>query len=377
MSKDGNNSNKCPICGRPTHKESKYCIFNASAEEKTKKEFKKALKEYVNKIKKKDKDYDFKKFIFVGKIDFIKDLNITVIKNANFSEATFEGDANFSEVTFEGDANFKEAIFKENADFWEATFEGDADFWEATFERYAGFTEATFKVDAIFGEVSFKGYTSFGEVNFEGGANFVEATFEVHANFAHITFKGNANFAKSTFKGNANFIMATFKGDADFWEATFLKNVSLEKIRILPGNKLFLKARNNIEIISLERAYLENTYLSIELVEDILIDFTGALLKNTKIKKGQIENRILQEKKKKFYEAQEIYLLLKNNFHSIGQYEDESWAFKKEKEMERLSHSFPYYKKVLKEEGKIEKFFILKWIGKGNFIKWIISVFQI
>ncbi|GAI12943.1 unnamed protein product, partial [marine sediment metagenome] len=60
--------------------------------------------------------------------------------------------------------------------------------------------------------------------------------------------------------------------------------------------------------------------------------------RNTKIKREQIENHILQEKKKEFYEAQEIYLLLKNNFHSIGRYEDESWAFKKEKDMERKSN---------------------------------------
>ena len=43
-------------------------------------------------------------------------------------------------------------------------------------------------------------------------------------------------------------------------------------------------------------------------------------------------------KEKKFSEAQEIFLLLKNNFHSIGQYDDESWAFKKEKDMERKSN---------------------------------------
>ena len=69
-----------------------------------------------------------------------------------------------------------------------------------------------------------------------------------------------------------------------------------------------------------------------------LIDFTGTLLRNTRIKKDQIENHILQEKKKEFSQAQKTYLFLKNNFHSIGQYDDESWAFKKEKDMERKSY---------------------------------------
>jgi len=35
MNQEANIPTNCPICGRPTHKESKYCIFHASAEEKT------------------------------------------------------------------------------------------------------------------------------------------------------------------------------------------------------------------------------------------------------------------------------------------------------------------------------------------------------
>jgi len=112
MNKEKNNSNKCPICGRLTHKESKHCIFHASAEEKTEEEFKKALKEYVNKIKKEDGNYDFKKFIFVGDIDFRKDLNITIFKNAIFNSATFKRVARFDGATFEEEASFYSAAFK-------------------------------------------------------------------------------------------------------------------------------------------------------------------------------------------------------------------------------------------------------------------------
>ena len=70
MNKEEKISSKCPICGRPTHKESKYCIFHASAEEKTEEEFKKALKEYIKEIEKENKGYDFKEFIFIGHSDF-------------------------------------------------------------------------------------------------------------------------------------------------------------------------------------------------------------------------------------------------------------------------------------------------------------------
>ena len=66
MSQETNNPSKCPICGRPTHKESKYCIFHASAEEKTEIEFIEALKEYISEIKEENKEYDFEDFIFIG-----------------------------------------------------------------------------------------------------------------------------------------------------------------------------------------------------------------------------------------------------------------------------------------------------------------------
>ena len=88
-------SNVCPICKRPTHKESKYCIFHASAEEKTEDEFIVALKEYANNIKKEDKDCNFERFIFIGDIDFSEDLSITIFKDTNFFGAIFEGYTSF------------------------------------------------------------------------------------------------------------------------------------------------------------------------------------------------------------------------------------------------------------------------------------------
>src|SRR5665648_238359 len=382
MKKEEDITNKCPTCGRPTHKESKYCIFHASAEEKNVGEFKDALKEYVNKIKKEDGDYDFEKFIFIGDIDFKKDLNITIFKLANFTEATFEGVANFTEATFSRFAYFTEATFSRVAYFTEATFKGGADFIEATFEEVAHLQEATFKgganfIEATFkglayfkgatfsgvanlSETTFKGQADFTEATFEGVANFIEATFEEVAYFTKATFKGVANlsettfkgqadfteatfeevayFIEATFKGGANFIEATFEGDADFKLKYLIKGINLLKLKVFSGKKISINVMNGKGKISFKRAYLENIYLDIELVECVLIDFTDTLFRNTKVEKDKIKNHILQEKEKKFSKAKEIYLLLKNNFHSIGQYEDESWAYKKEKDMERKSN---------------------------------------
>jgi len=409
MHQENNDSKICPICGRPTHKESQHCIFHAVAEEKTEKEFKKALKEYINEIKEKKKDFNFKRFIFIGDINFRKDLNITVFKNAfflivtfkgsvSFQEATFEGSVSFQEATFEGSVSFQEATFEKRTSFQGATFERSVSFQEATFERSTSFQEANFAENADFMIATFKGNAHFQKATFEGYAIFSEAIFERDANFENATIKGDAYFCRATFERytyfnkaiferDANFENATIKGDAYFNKATFegdayfklkclSKTINFSEIKIFPGKILSIKINNEGAKIYFERTYLENIDLEMELVKNTLISFTGVLLKNTKIKKGQIENHILQEEKKEFFEAQKIYLLLKNNFHTIGQYEDESWAFKKEKDMERLSQSFPYYKATLKNENKKESLPFLKWIQKGNFKKWITSAFS-
>jgi len=415
MNQENSDSKICPICGRPTHKESKYCIFHAGAEEKTEEEFKKALKEYVNKIKEKASDYNFKKFIFVGNIDFKNDLDIAIFKNVYFEEATFESFAAFEKATFKGDANFREATFKGDADFGQstfqrdadftrsnfkkfvyfrsATFNGDVDFWEvkfnggvnfqeanfnkftyfnnanfgldanfqkATFKEYvhfdwatfpmsADFRRANFKSDANFLCTTFKWYAYFRRVTFEDDAHFMEATFEGDADFRRATFESDADFRDAifeedvyfkgiTFHRNADFKKATFKGDAYFHIKSFVKSIIFTNVNILPGKKINLKVENNKGNVSFERAYLEDAYLNIDFIPGVLIDFTDTLLRNTKMERDQIENHILQEEKRGFSEAKQVYLLLKNNFHSIGRYNDESWAFKKEKDMERKSY---------------------------------------
>jgi len=255
MSQKEKNSNKCPICGRPTHKESEYCIFHASAEEKTEKEFKKALKEYINSIKKEDKDYNFGRFIFIGDIDFKEDLNVTIFKNADFGKATFEGYADFSGSTFQKRVGFIGATFKEMASFIRSTFKEEAFFRNVTFKREASFMVATFE-----------GYADFAKATFKKDALFNKANFEVEAYFGYATFKRRALFNEATFKGvEAYFGRAIFEEDANFRIKSFVKGVIFEEISVLPGKKLNLKVENNKGIISFKRTFLKNVYLDIDL----------------------------------------------------------------------------------------------------------------
>ena len=283
-------TNKIEYCNRPTHKKSKYCIFHAKLAEKEEEEFKKALKEYIEKIKENNLDYDFFKFIFIGKIDFEKEFKLNTFKNVNFINATFEDDVNFLNATFESNAEFE---------------------W-VTFKSYASFGGTTFKRHAFFGGTTFKKYAAFDGVTFKGIADFIEATFEDDADFTDAVFKSEVSFENAIFKKNVDFSWAT-----------------------LPPGKilsLIVKSRGNILF---KQTFLEHIILSLDLEKETFIDFTNAILRNTSIKMEEIDGHILQEQEKKFSEAKEIYLLLKNNFHSIGKYKDESWAFKKEKDMER------------------------------------------
>ncbi|MBU4350246.1 pentapeptide repeat-containing protein [bacterium] len=424
MNQENNDSKICPICERPTHKESKYCIFHASVQEKTEKEFKKALKEYVKKIKKENKEYNFIGFSFIGDINFREDLNVTIFKNAFFFGATFEGNAyfrkitfegdiDFSKVTFQGDTSFRGATFKGDADFsWtifegrieflKVTFQGDTSFIQATFEENAYFDIAIFQGEASFCNATFKDFADFKRAIFEEVSGFRGATFKLDADFKEVTFERNTYFERAifqryvfflnvTFQGDADFTLATFEGDTYFKVKSFGKNINFAQVNLFPGKELNLKVENNKGGISFERAYLENTYLKIYLSTDVLIDFTDALLKNTKIKKSQIENHILQEKEKKFSEAQEIYLLLKNNFHSIGQYKDGSWAYTKERDMERMSQSFyPFlnkykkyssFKKILMKSNVLKRVIIKtkifsKWLFSKKAFEWIHLAFS-
>ena len=274
--------NVCPICGRTLHKKSEYCIFHAKPEEKTEKEFKTEFKKYISEIKEKDKEHYFKGFIFIGKMNFEEDININTFNNANFMGAIFKGDANFSNTNFTQFTSFEGAIFK--------------------------------------------GFANFSNTTFEGNANFLGATFGGDNEFWDSIFEGKANFGDNIFGGNFCFFAKTIKGDLNFSNA------------ILPHGKTFELRINNKILISLEKSYFENVYLKLVLGKETLIDFSDALFGNTKFTKGQIENHILQEERKDFLQAKEIYLLLKNNFRNIGRYEDESWAFKKEKDMERQSY---------------------------------------
>jgi uncharacterized protein YjbI with pentapeptide repeats len=355
--------NVCQIkyCGRPTHKESKYCIFHAKPEEKEEKEFKKSFEEYIEEIKRLEKSqYDFKQFIFIGDINFKEDFKISTFKNADFSGSIFKGKVGFFDIVFEGDTSFEWAAFFKDVNFYSSTFVEEARFSFATFKEEARFFAIKFKGNAKFNEANFKGYSNFSAVNFYNEADYRGSTFEENIEFSMgVTFKGDALFSgvvfesgpkfyittiepdkkelKTVFEGLANFQGVVFKDDPIFDGAIFKSNVVSSGASFPTRSRLFLKVINGNKLL-LDGSLLENIFLELDLGENVMVSLNDVTLRNSKIERKEIFNRILQEQEKKFSEAKNIYLHLKNNFHSIGRYEDESWAFKKEKDMERKSY---------------------------------------
>ncbi len=192
--------------------------------------------------------------------------------------------------------------------FWSATFKGDAWFWGATFEGGVSFEAATFEREALFQDATF-----------EGGAYFKHATFGGEASFLNVTLKRYTLFDRAKFRESASISLKIVKVGISFAHA-IIENISMSSLRLEEGAE---------------------------------IDFSGARLRNTNISREDVEGYIKQEKSKDYRAARDIYMLLKNNFRTIGRYDYESWAFTKEKEMER--RSFFHYRKEYKEQELGEK----------------------
>jgi len=331
-----------------------YCIFHAGVEEKDAREFSEALKSYISEITEKDLDYNFQAFVFVDSFIFREYYQVS----ETFPEYVGATRANFREAKFHKDAIFDGIDFREYTSFWKTRFHGEADFEGAVF----------------------RGKVTFRKADFQEVASFLRVNFENTANFKETKFHGEADFGGAEFWEYTDFFGAEFEKGLDFIGVEFHKRASISP-RFIKGKALFVAAvLDNISLVSLN------------LDKNGSIDLTDARLRNTEIKRGDIEDHIIEEHEENFSKAKEIYLLLKNNFHSLGRYDDESWAFKKEKDMERRSYyhakSFPKWRwlcswffNLLYGYGE-RPFWILGWCGFlllfSSFIYWLSKgVFQV
>jgi uncharacterized protein YjbI with pentapeptide repeats len=166
-------------------------------------------------------DAQFDEATFQGTVGFER---ATFQGDARFDRAAFQGDARFGGVTFQGIAWFDKATFQGGAGFDKATFQGGAWFDKATFQRIAGFIEATFQDTVVFGGAAFQGGAWFNGVTFQGGAGFDGVSFYGEAVFDKAAFQRIAGFGGAAFYRTAWFGGAAFQRDAGFGGAAFQRD---------------------------------------------------------------------------------------------------------------------------------------------------------
>lgn len=178
------------------------------------------------------------------------DEGCSILTDAAFENAIFEGNANFERVIFAGSSRFDRAIFNGDARFSNVTFtaytqflfttfKGDVEFGGTTFENGSWFAGSVFGGSAFGGNVTFGGEATFSNVTFNGSTGFGGSTFQDEANFngtkflgedttfRGVTFERNAHFMDTTFRGYAWFDRAIFNGSVLFDETTFQQATQL------------------------------------------------------------------------------------------------------------------------------------------------------
>jgi uncharacterized protein YjbI with pentapeptide repeats len=102
--------------------------------------------------------------------------------------------------------------------------------------------------------------------------------------------------------------------------------------------------------------------------------FYKTLLDDTQMRGEKLGKAIGEELVGKYDDAKEAYLALKNNFADIGRYRDESWAYVKERQMEKKMN-YPrlareYYGEELPENPKAWQ---LGWFCVRHTVRWALD----
>ncbi|WP_141228290.1 ion channel [Anaeromicrobium sediminis] len=316
----------------------------------------------------------------------ISDSNYISFNNAdfgnfsvNFSKATFgKGDVYFSGAIFGGGyINFKQAYFsKGNINFDNINFgTGDINF------------DATH-----FGD----GHVYFNDTNFgEGNINFLCATFgKGNVDFFDCTFgKGNVDFYYTIFdeggiyfggatfnKSNLNFAEATFSGGDVFFDCATFNEGSLSFDEVIFGesnvdfndmslNELLFDKCNFKTDINIKKLKCKELYVKDCIIKEIFDlsnmskEKINTLSFNNTKNLGQIflcwDDNIRSaivgvENSEKYISKSYTCKLLKENYHNIGEYNNEDYAYV---EFRRCQRKSLYYRENINKPKKNNKIF--------------------
>ncbi|MFL0197615.1 potassium channel family protein [Clostridium sp. WILCCON 0269] len=285
---------------------------------------------------------------FDGTIDFSE---AAFNKEANFAYATFSEEVDFNRASFNEDEYFSCVTFSKKADFSQVNFSANAYFAFAKFNGEACFYQAKFGEETSFFGSIFSEQVSFGATKFSEEMNFAKVTFSKETNFMSTTFRGKADFSSAIFNGKidlifavfskqANFVFTTFSERADFGGATFSEEIyfndSSIKEQIIFDSVVF-STRVDMKFNQCHSLVMKNC--SIEKTLDLgSARFNSLCFENTK-NLGQIfidwERNNIKEAICKYAKEHKLYhhtvakqfLMFKENFNRLGQYDDEDSAY--------------------------------------------------
>jgi len=245
------------------------------------------------------------------------------MEHTNFSWSMFEGNVNFNGAVFEGDADFSWSAFKGYADFNRTVFKGNTDFNRTTFEGDANVNMPVFENDDIFNGTTFEN-SGVNVSMFDGNANFNETVFEGDASFVVSRFiRGDANFNGTLFEGSTYFNGSTFEGLFRF----LIKSAK----RVCFNNAMFENA-----------AYISGPIESLDVSDAVFRSHLKLDWNKNKVEaaiKNKLIGRSNKDDKPMYETVSKEFIILKEKYHSQGEYisEDKAYLAFRRAEMETKS----------------------------------------
>ncbi len=277
--------------------------------------------------------------------------NRSTFAKSRFEEAEFADQAQFVKTIFQGEADFGKAIFKEKANFDDSYFESKASFKKTSFNEEVSFVYARFFGLASFLQALFEKDISFLNSQFHDEALFnfdrntlrsleeeetMAATFKAKVDFTNVRFHRRAVFEKIIFHEEAVFASSYFGEQAAFYGADFSQDAEFSDIfcnQELDFNEAKIGGR-----VVLDRANINRRFNLIG-TEFQKISFFGASIDTLMVEKYQLEERMDHEEKKEYSKAEQEYIILKESFARRGMEDEEDWAYRQKKIMQRKASS--------------------------------------
>jgi uncharacterized protein YjbI with pentapeptide repeats len=292
-------------------------------------------------------------------------------KSAHFDTVLFAGKVSFKEAEFLGDASMVYVRFLNLASFLGTRFHGKTTFLNSQFHDEALFN---FDRNTIRSRVAgTPGLTASGlaaSLLSGGGTEFIvvapdttrlAACFASVVDFTNVRFHKRAVFEDVVFQQDALFPNAYFGEQAAFQGATFAQTTTFE--RAYCNHELELTDARFAGSVSFDYANI-NRRLNLTGASFSSISFYGASTDMLMVERHQIEGKLknqtasarepegdllalIERKMKKenmattaFDRAENEYILMKESFARRGMQEEEDWAYRQKKIMERKASSW-------------------------------------